>query len=109
MIVWARMSINGRTDLYIFKNGAQTDRGFRDKILRPIVFLYAEVIGDEFEFIDDNAKPHHDRIVDKYIFEEGILQTDLPTHYTYMNPTEQVWGLLGRRVIGRLSPVQAIQ
>lgn len=45
MMVWAGMSINGRTDLYIIRNWALTAQQYRDEILRLIVLPYAEQSG----------------------------------------------------------------
>ncbi|GFX25477.1 transposable element Tcb2 transposase [Trichonephila clavipes] len=40
--------IDGRTDLYIIRDGPLTARRYRDEILRPIVVPYAAAIGDDF-------------------------------------------------------------
>ncbi|GFT74075.1 transposable element Tcb2 transposase [Trichonephila clavipes] len=50
-----RISIGGRTDLHIIRNGTLTDRRYADEILRPHVIPYAGAIGDSFVFQDDNA------------------------------------------------------
>ncbi|GFY24110.1 transposable element Tcb2 transposase [Trichonephila clavipes] len=54
MLVYGGISIDGRTDLYIIRDGPLTTRRYRDEILRPIVVPYAAAIGDYFILMDDN-------------------------------------------------------
>ncbi|GFX69511.1 hypothetical protein TNCV_380801 [Trichonephila clavipes] len=56
-MVWDGISIGGRTDLHIIRNGTLTDRRYADEILRPHVIPYTGAIGDSFVFQDDNARP----------------------------------------------------
>ncbi|GFX66946.1 transposable element Tcb2 transposase [Trichonephila clavipes] len=58
VLVHGSISIDGRTDLYIIRDGPLTARRYRDEILRPIVVTYAAAIGDYFILIDDNSRPH---------------------------------------------------
>ncbi|GFT77467.1 transposable element Tcb2 transposase [Trichonephila clavipes] len=58
VLVYGGISIDGRTDLYIIRDGPLTARRYRDEILRPIVVPYAAAIGDNFILIDDNSRPH---------------------------------------------------
>ena len=53
VMVYAGISIDGRTDLHIIRYGALTDRRYRDEILRLIVVPYAAAIGDDFILMDD--------------------------------------------------------
>ncbi|GFX81236.1 transposable element Tcb2 transposase [Trichonephila clavipes] len=48
VLVYGGISIDGRTDLYIIRDGPLTARRYRDEILRPIVVIYAAAIGDAF-------------------------------------------------------------
>ncbi|GFV38456.1 transposable element Tcb2 transposase [Trichonephila clavipes] len=54
VLVYGGISIDGRTDLYIIRDGPLTARRYRDEILRPIVVPYAAAIGDDFILMDDN-------------------------------------------------------
>ncbi|GFY19021.1 transposable element Tcb2 transposase [Trichonephila clavipes] len=58
ILVYGGISIDGRTDLYIIRDGPVTARRYRDAILRPIVVPYAAAIGDDFILMDDNCRPH---------------------------------------------------
>ncbi|GFV66949.1 transposable element Tcb2 transposase [Trichonephila clavipes] len=48
VLVYGGICIDGRTYLYIIRDGPLTARGYRDEILRPIVVPYAAAIGDDF-------------------------------------------------------------
>ncbi|GFU52654.1 transposable element Tcb2 transposase [Trichonephila clavipes] len=49
-MVWGGISIGGRTDLHIIRNGPLAGRRYADEILRPYVIPYAGAIGDSFVF-----------------------------------------------------------
>ncbi|GFT70593.1 transposable element Tcb2 transposase [Trichonephila clavipes] len=58
VLMYGGISIDGRTDLYIIRDGPLTARRYRDEILRHIVVPYAAAIGDDFILMDDNCRPH---------------------------------------------------
>ncbi|GFX72678.1 transposable element Tcb2 transposase [Trichonephila clavipes] len=109
VLVYGGISIDGRTDLYIIRDGPLTARRYRDKILRPIVVPYAATIGDDFILMDDNCRPHRANLVEDFLFEEGIVRMEWPACSPDMNPIEHVWNALGRRVAGRQPPLQTLQ
>ncbi|GFX97609.1 transposable element Tcb2 transposase [Trichonephila clavipes] len=108
VLVNGGISIDGRTDLYIIRDGPLTARRYRDEILRPIV-LYAAAIGDDFFLMDDNCRPHRANLVEDFLFEKGIVRMEWPACSPDMNPIEHVWNSLGRRVAGRQPPPQTLQ
>ncbi|GFX75337.1 transposable element Tcb2 transposase [Trichonephila clavipes] len=101
LLVYGGISIDGRTDLYIIRDGPLTARRYRDEILRPIVVPYAAAIGDDFILMDDNCRPHRANLVEDFLFEEAIVRMEWPACSPDMNPIEHVWDALGRRVAGR--------
>ncbi|GFX29574.1 transposable element Tcb2 transposase [Trichonephila clavipes] len=109
VLVYGGISIDGRTDLYIIRDGPLTARRYRDKILRPIVVPYAAAIGDDFILMDDNSRPHRANLVEDSLFGEGIVRMEWPAYSPDMNPIEHVWDALGRRVAGRQPPPQTLQ
>ncbi|GFV86831.1 transposable element Tcb2 transposase [Trichonephila clavipes] len=104
VVVYGVISIDGRTNLYILRDGPLTARRYRDEILRPIVVPYAAAIGDDFILMDDNCRPHRANLVEDFLFEEGIVRMEWPACSPDMNPIEHVWDALGRRVAGRNHP-----
>ncbi|GFX18342.1 transposable element Tcb2 transposase [Trichonephila clavipes] len=96
VLVYGGISIDGRTDLYIIRDGPLTARRYRDEILRPIVVPYAAAIGYDFILMDDNSRPHRADLVEDSLFEEGIVRMEWPACSPNMNPIEHVWDALGR-------------
>ncbi|GFX17043.1 transposable element Tcb2 transposase [Trichonephila clavipes] len=74
MLVYGGISIDGRTDHYIIRDGPLTARRYRDEILRSIVVPYAAAIGDDFILMDDNCRPPRANLVEDFLFEEGIVR-----------------------------------
>ncbi|GFV76265.1 transposable element Tcb2 transposase [Trichonephila clavipes] len=73
VLVYSGISIDGRTDLYIIRDGPLTARRYRDEILRLIEVPYFTAIGDDFILMDDNTRPHRSNLVEDSFFEEGIV------------------------------------
>ncbi|GFW91825.1 transposable element Tcb2 transposase [Trichonephila clavipes] len=73
VLVYGGISIDGRTDLYIIRDGPLTAHRYRDEILRPIVVPYAAAIGDDFILMDNNCMPHRANLVEDFLFKEGIV------------------------------------
>ncbi|GFT82286.1 transposable element Tcb2 transposase [Trichonephila clavipes] len=109
VLVYGGISIDGRTDLYIIRDGHLTARRYRDDILRPIVVPYAAAIGDDFIFMDDNCSPPRANLVEDFLFEEGIVRMEGPACSPDMNPIEHVCDALGRRVAVRKPPPKTLQ
>ncbi|GFX67180.1 transposable element Tcb2 transposase [Trichonephila clavipes] len=109
VLVYCGISIDGRTDLSIIRDGPLTARRYRDEILRSIVVPYAAAIGDDFILMDDNCRPHRTNLVEDFFFEEGIVRMEWPACSSDMNLIEHVWDALRRRIAGRQSPPQNLQ
>ncbi|GFX35458.1 transposable element Tcb2 transposase [Trichonephila clavipes] len=76
VLVYGGISIDGRTDPYIIRDGPLTARRYRDEILRPSVVPYAAAIEDDFILMDDNCRPPRANLVEDFLFEEGIVRME---------------------------------
>ncbi|GFW81185.1 transposable element Tcb2 transposase [Trichonephila clavipes] len=108
-MVWGGISIGGRMDLHIIRNGTLTGRRYADKILRPYVIPYAVAIGDSFVFQDDNARPHRARLVENMVEAETIQRMEWAACSPDLNPIEHVWDMLRRRIAARLRPPATVR
>ena len=71
----ARISISFEMELCLY----------RDEILRPIVFPYGAVFGDEIILMDDNCRLHGTNLVNDFLLEEGIIRMKWPACFSDMN------------------------
>ncbi|GFV66749.1 transposable element Tcb2 transposase [Trichonephila clavipes] len=78
ILVWAGISLGGHTDLHVFHEGTVTGLRYWDEILDPYVRPYAAAIGNDFILMDDNARPHRDRIVEEYLEDHGFERMEWP-------------------------------
>ncbi|GFU14608.1 transposable element Tcb1 transposase [Trichonephila clavipes] len=109
-MVWGGISIGGRTDLHIIRNGTLTGRRYADEILlQPHVIPYAGAIGDSFVFQDANARPHRARLVENMLEAETIQRMEWPVCSPDLNPIEHVWDMLGRRIAARPRPPATVR
>ncbi|GFU40507.1 transposable element Tcb2 transposase [Trichonephila clavipes] len=109
VLVYGGVYIDGRTYLYIIRDGSLTARRYKDEILRPIVDPYDAAIGDDFILMDDNSRKHRAILVEDFLFAEGFVLMEWPACSPDMNPIEHVWDALGRRDAGRQPPQQTLQ
>ncbi|GFX16338.1 transposable element Tcb2 transposase [Trichonephila clavipes] len=108
-MAWGGISIGGRTDLQIIRNGTLTGRRYADEILRPHVIPYPGAIVDSFVFQDDNARPHRAHLVENMLEAETIQRMELPACSPDLNPIEHVWDMLRRRIAARPRPPATVR
>ena len=104
VMVWAGISVNGKTDLYVVENGTLPAVRYCNEILDQFVRTYVDAVSLDFILMDNNARPHHAHVTDAYLECETIVRMDWPAQSPDLNPIEHVWDMLQHAVSAR--PVQ---
>ena len=67
-MVWAGISVNGKTVLCVIENRTLTALRYCNEIFDQFVRPYAGAIGTEFIILmDDNARPHRAHVTNPYL------------------------------------------
>uniref|UniRef100_A0A667X1A1 Tc1-like transposase DDE domain-containing protein n=1 Tax=Myripristis murdjan TaxID=586833 RepID=A0A667X1A1_9TELE len=103
--VWAGVSSQYRTALH-FVNGTVTSPCYLNNIINPVIVPLHEQHRPNFIFMDDNAPAHRGRIIRERLLETGVPQMEWPALSPDLNPIENLWDQLSRRVEARSSVPQ---
>ena len=109
VLVWGGIMLNGQTELHVFAGGSVTGDRYCKEVIHPHVRLFRGAIGADFVFMDDNARPHRTPAVQELLESEDITRMDWPAYSPDLNPIENVWDALGRRLAARLYPPENTQ
>ena len=97
VMVWGGISSHHKTPLY-HVDGILNGQRYLREILQPLVVPALQQIGAQAVFMDDNATPHRCRAVNTFVVQAGITRMPWPANSPDINPIENIWGELGRRV-----------
>ena len=67
-----------------------------DEVLEPIVVPFAENVGQNIIFMDDNARAHRARLVTEFLKGQKIERMEWPAGSPDINPIQHVWDMMGR-------------
>lgn len=109
IMFWGGICYEARTELVVVRGASMNARRYVENILQDHVVPFAPLIGEEFLFMQDNARPHVGIMVLDYLHEVGIRRMDWPPKSADMNPIEHVWDLLKKRVRQRIPTPENLQ
>uniref|UniRef100_A0A673HPJ7 Tc1-like transposase DDE domain-containing protein n=1 Tax=Sinocyclocheilus rhinocerous TaxID=307959 RepID=A0A673HPJ7_9TELE len=66
-----------------------------------LLVLLVKMTKHDFIFMDDNAPAHRGRIIRERLLQAGVPQMEWPALSPGLNPIENLWDQLSRRVEGR--------
>ena len=84
----------------IVVQGNLIDQDYINKILQPEAVPFVQRHGPEI-LMNDNARPHVPRICRQFLNRNNVNVLPWPAVSPDMNPIEQIWDYLGRKVRGR--------
>ncbi|KAK7110370.1 hypothetical protein V1264_014254 [Littorina saxatilis] len=107
-MVWRAFSLHHRTPLFHVQ-GNLTGLRYRDEILRPLAVPTLQQMGPQAVYQDDNARPHRARVVNDFLQQSGVDRIEWPACSRDLNPIENLWDELDRKVRSNLPPPRDVQ
>nr|CAH7721699.1 unnamed protein product [Callosobruchus chinensis] len=81
--------------------GTMTGAYYLQNIINAVVQPLRNEIGDQFIFMDDNARLHSARAVQQALDNGNIARWEWPVMSPVMNPIEHVWDYVSRAIFYR--------
>ncbi|CAH1968822.1 unnamed protein product [Acanthoscelides obtectus] len=103
IIFWGGIMFNHRSFL-IQIQGTMTAEIYEENVIQPIIQPLRNKFGNNSIFMDDNARPHRTRRVQRALERGQIVKLPWLANSPDMNPIENIWDTIARAVRNRIDP-----
>lgn len=83
-----------------------TSQIYVEQVITPFIYPIRNELGENFIFMDDNARPHRARRVLDTLEVGHITRLNWPANSPDMNPIEHMWDYITRAIHNRINPPQ---
>ena len=95
VMVWGAFLFNDRTPLYVIDGNLDGNRHLLE-VIQSFVIPALQRIGAAAMFQDDNARPHHARVVTDFLMQHNVNRMDWPPYSPDLDPIKHTWDELVR-------------
>ncbi|CAH1987269.1 unnamed protein product [Acanthoscelides obtectus] len=103
IMFWRGIMFNHRSPLILIQ-GEMTAEMYEENVIQLIIQPLRNEFGNNFIFMDDNARPHRARRVQRALERGQIVRLSWPANSSDMNPIANIWDTLARAVRIRINP-----
>ena len=75
-----------------------TSELYRGILWNTLVPFARQHFGDNYQYQDDNASPHHAQVVLDFLQQANVTMMEQPARYPHCNPIEYIWDELGSAI-----------
>ena len=103
--VWGAFHNSAKSPL-VLPDGYLTGVLYRGILQNTLVPFARHYFGDNYRYQDDNATPHHARVVLDFLQQGNVTKKEQPPRSPDCNPIEHLWDELGRAISSMDNPPQ---